>query len=252
MSMELVQKTLAEIQGRDAAHIAAKAQQLQTELAEGISNEVALRQKVDRFLAACQKNKDDASRGVLGRLVRGSVELRTELYYEHMEADFVTSLQSGGQWGRRLMHDRQPVYPEQGMRTLTFDTHEIIVEDTVITMGWQAGLVESRQVQNPSIGVIREKIGPATYGGTFRYADGKQQFEAAENTDRPVRIWRVASGAATDGSETESREVTHDIHRRNGEMITYANDLKEDAVIGFSSHMFALVVLQNAIDFLEH
>lgn len=249
MSMELVQRALAEIHNREVAEITSKAQLAHDKEYGQLSDEHILKQKAERFLGACRRNDESSQRGLIGRLIKGTVEDRIEHYYEHLEADFVTLLEPMSIWGRRL-NEGQQIYPETGYRTLPFNKHELLIDDTLLEMSWQVGHVESREIQNPTESAkFIPGLGSSTIEFTFK--DGRPQIEDSENKDRPVRIWRVATGQATDGLGIVHREVTHDIDRHTGALKTYAQDLKDDEMKGFSANMFALGILQNAIEFLE-
>jgi hypothetical protein len=252
MSMELVQQALDDIKARERAVIESRAQQLDQPWAEvglgGQATRRLLQERAGRFIAACHKNRDDSQRGTASKMLHGSVDLRIESYHDHLELDFVTEVPN---WQARLVKDELPIYPEIGQRTKSFGLQAIAAEEAILTTGWQAGFVEKRQVHNPVLSHTREQTGPGGYSVIPHYAEGHQEIEPAENKGRPVRLWRVVSGVTIDSKQIELREVTHDINPNNGELIIYASDLMDDDILGFSSSVFALGMLQNAIDFIE-
>lgn len=245
MSMELVQKALADIHESETRVVSSRARSAYDELYGPLTDEHAIEQKTRRFIEACRKNLLDSRRGRISRLLHGTVERRTQGYSDYLETDYITPLD---RWSARLHDERQPVHKESGRRTLPFDSHTIPVEGEVLDIAWQVGFVESRQVENPIVSHTTVNHGPGSATIYFNFKDG-HQFEPAENNTRPVRIWRVISGLAVGGMNVVKREVTHDIH--GSTLTTYAEDLQDDDATNFSANMFALGMLQGAIEFVE-
>lgn len=240
MSMELVQRVLADVEAREAAEIAKKAHEA---LDEPMSDRKVLQDKTWRFLEAVRKNKTDSQRGPVSRLLRGAVELRTEYYSDWMQPDFVTPLEVEERT-RILMKERRPVYFETGRRTLPFGQSELVVDNTVVSVGWQVGNVEARSRQNPIIGHTS-----SGNSGSFEFENDKQ-IEPVESATKPMRVWRVAQAVTGGDVAVVRRQVVYDIDRARGEVSAHCEDFQSDEIRGFSANDFAVGILQNAIEFI--
>ncbi len=251
--MELVRQALADIREQEIAAIAARVR-ARTEAVPGMpSDEDLLKDKAQRFIYACHKNDEASRRRGFARLRHGRSERRAGLYFDHFEADFVTSDELN-----TLVVRKWPVYREMGTRSHTFSQQPLVVDGSsleigaeVLTVGWQVGFVESRERLNPSVDVIVNQASPGSRGYTYVYEDGRKHSERADNREKPVRIWQVVTATAVDGPRVERRAVTHDIDIRSGALTTYDETLQNDEIKGFSAGMFAIGILQGAIEYVE-
>lgn len=243
--MELVQKVIAEVEAQEVAEIAKKAHESLDELG---SDRKVLQDKAWRFLETVRKNRTDSQRGPVSRLLRGTVELRTEHYYDWMQPDFVAPLESEDRY-RILMKERRAVYSEEGRRTLPFGEAEFVVNDTLLSVGWQVGVVQSRSKQNPIISSTKSG-GSGTFSVKYEFENGKQ-IEPVEIAIQPIRIWRIAQAATSKGAAVARRQVIYDIDRSRGEVSSYSEDFQNDEIRNFSTNDFAVGMLQNAIEFID-
>lgn len=243
MSAELIARVVAEVKKRDVEEIEARAARLDRELNEAGSEEQLVKTAAQKYHEAMRFHRWARNRGVFARLIKGSVDCRTESVYEFMNDDFSEELENG----LYNLMNKKPVNLEIGKRTQSFDVRDEVVDDVALRIGWQVGKIESRFIQHPMSKDYQAQ----------RLADGFEAFpygqEKITDADKPLRIWRSAEAVSASGMLVVNRSVVYDINEFLGEVTAYQDTIVDIAseAQGITHPVVAASLVNRAAEYLS-